>query len=237
MTVIQRERPAAEAWVGPLPDIETAPDSIAELLSRARTEIAAGEKSLRKAAEYIVAAHAKGATQTAIAKELVKSQPWVARLLKWYRGGCIGEPFGRSHHRERERADYYPRNNQDLCEDDQARLKSAHAAAWKKDRKFLLDKFIEELNRRVAAEKRVRRLEEENLKRLMADMQSGTQRPAVKEKVLGSNDRKRLIKLLGMLRSNVEGEVANAARMADDLRDRLKLTWADLIVAAKDDAT
>ena len=234
MTVIQKERPAAVPPLG----LEAAPDSITELLSCARTEIAAGKEWYRKAAGYIAAAQAQGATQASIAKELGKSQPWVARLLRWHREGCVGEAFGRGHHRERERADYYPGNNQDLSEDDQAQVKAAQAAARKKDRKFLFDMFIDEMNRRVEAEKKVKRLEAENLKLLMANLQSGTQRPAAKAapavSPIDHDTRDRLVKFLGMLGSNGDGEVVNAARMAEDLRRTLKLTWPDLIVAAKD---
>lgn len=238
MTVMQKERPAAQAWAAPPADLETAPDSIPELLSLAKTEIAAGEKSMRKAAEYIAAAQAKGARQTAIARELGKSQSWVNRLLRWHSEGCIGDAFGRSHHRERERAGYYPGNNQDLSDDDQARLKAAKVAARKKDRKFLLDKFIEEWKRRIEAEKRVTELQAENLKLLIANLQSGTSPPAAKAVPPGisldRDTRDRLVKFLGMMGSSGDGEVVNAARMAEDLRRKLKLTWPDLIVAAKD---
>ena len=236
MTVIHRERtsPATEAWAAPPPDV--APASIAELLSCAKTEIAAGEKSMRRAAEYIAAAQAKGAKQTAIAKELGKSQSWVNRLLRWHGEGCIGDAFGRSHHRER--VNYYPGNNSELSEDDQARVKAAQAAAWKKDRKFLLEMFFKEMNRAGEAQERVKQLEAEKFKRLMADLQSETQRPAakaepaVKAKPIDHEFRDRLVKLLGMLGSSGDGEVVNAARMAEDLRLKLKLTWPDLIVAA-----
>jgi hypothetical protein len=41
----------------------------------------------------------------------------------------------------------------------------------------------------------------------------------------------RLVKLLGLLSSAHDGEVANAGRMADQLIRRYGLTWADIIAA------
>ena len=117
-------------------------------------------------------------------------------------------------------------------------LKAAQAAAWKKDRKFLLEMFFKEMNCAGEAQERVKQLEAEKFKRLMADLQSETQRPAakaepaVKAKPIDHEFRDRLVKLLGMLGSSGDGEVVNAARMAEDLRLKLKLTWPDLIVAA-----
>jgi hypothetical protein len=228
MTVIQKERvrPAAEAWVGPAPNIETAPDSITELLSLAKTEIAWGERSMRRAAEYVAAAQAKGAKQTLIAKELGKSQPWVARLLRWQREGCVGDAFGPGHHRERV---IITPGNIDLSDEDRARLKSARSAAWKKDRKFLLDMFMKEMDMRVRAQEETERLRHEFERR----SHSFSLHQAAKSQTLCTADRKRIIKLLGMLGSGADGEVVNAARMAEDLRDRLGLTWNDIIVAPK----
>jgi hypothetical protein len=45
--------------------------------------------------------------------------------------------------------------------------------------------------------------------------------------------RERLVKLLDKLGSDDEGERANAARMADDLRKSLRLTWSNLIVPCR----
>jgi hypothetical protein len=65
----------------------------------------------------------------------------------------------------------------------------------------------------------VRRLQEENdnlrlkLERLFA----------------GCIDRVKLAKILGMLGSSQEGEVLNAARAAEEMRQRASLTWEDLL--------
>jgi hypothetical protein len=68
--------------------------SVAEHLSCAKRDIAAGDKSLRSAADHIAAAKEGGATQADVASTVGKSQPWVSRLLKWRDGGFKdGGPF------------------------------------------------------------------------------------------------------------------------------------------------
>jgi hypothetical protein len=47
--------------------------------------------------------------------------------------------------------------------------------------------------------------------------------------VLDPEDQKRLVKLLGMLSSDREGERSNAGRMADDLLRKNGLRWDDVI--------
>jgi hypothetical protein len=68
-------------------------------------------------------------------------------------------------------------------------------------------------------EEDVRRLQEEN------DMLRGRF-----DRVLASAvDRAKLAKILGMLGSSQDGEVLNAARMAEDMRQQANLTWEDLL--------
>src|SRR6476620_1467546 len=68
--------------------------SVAEHLSCAKRDIAAGDKSLRSAADHIAAAIEHGATQADVASTVGKSQPWVNRLLKWRSSGFKdGGPF------------------------------------------------------------------------------------------------------------------------------------------------
>lgn len=68
----------------------------AELLSRAKTQIEAGESSMREAAEALALAQRDfSASQREIAKAVGRSVSWVNRLLKWQRSGykeC--SPFG-----------------------------------------------------------------------------------------------------------------------------------------------
>jgi hypothetical protein len=49
---------------------------------------------------------------------------------------------------------------------------------------------------------------------------------------LSDDDRLMLVKLLGMLGSDHDGEVVNAARQIEKLRRQIGLTWDELIVAA-----
>jgi hypothetical protein len=51
-------------------------------------------------------------------------------------------------------------------------------------------------------------------------------------KKLGEHDRSTLVRVLGMLGSSSDNEVLVAGRKAEALRQRLGLTWDDLIVAA-----
>ena len=76
----------------------------AELFSRAKTAIGAGESSLREAAEALALAQEDfNATQREIAAAVGKSLAWVNRLLQWQREGCQGTPFGPGSKAGRER--------------------------------------------------------------------------------------------------------------------------------------
>lgn len=71
--------------------------AITKLLDKAKDAIAAGESSLRKAAELIAQAQDAGAKQRQIAKRVGKSQSWVHQLLAWRKAGYSGGAFERSH--------------------------------------------------------------------------------------------------------------------------------------------
>jgi hypothetical protein len=76
------------------PSQDAPPLSIAELLTRARSNIESGETRLHAAARDIAAAYEQGATQCEIAEAVAKSQAWVCGLLKWRRSGWADTPFG-----------------------------------------------------------------------------------------------------------------------------------------------
>jgi len=206
--------------------------SVSYLLAKAKEALAVpGSDSPRNAAKYISAAHEQGASQRDIAKRLGKSGAWVNRLLTWQRGGFAGDPFGAGHHTERA---FTPTGEQNLSRDDRARIAAAQAAAKKKDRDYLLQEFIkaatgwrEAINAQREAERRLREYETRGFRL----------HPATQLIAIDRESRDRLTKLLGMLGSSGDGEVVNAARMAEDLRRRLKLTWPDLIIACAGDAT
>jgi hypothetical protein len=71
-----------------------------ELLQKAKAAIASGEKNFREAAEYIANAQRQGVSQRFIAGEIGKSVGWVNGLLKWRRGGYIGDAFDRAHRKK-----------------------------------------------------------------------------------------------------------------------------------------
>ena len=77
---------------------------IRDLLNKAKRAIAAGESSLRQAAELIAKAQSQGATQREIAKRVGKSPSWVNGLLRWHRAGGKGSPFGPQSKAQRTRA-------------------------------------------------------------------------------------------------------------------------------------
>jgi hypothetical protein len=66
----------------------------ANLFSRAKDAIEAGDQSLKEAAEALALAQDFKATQREIAGAVGKSVAWVNRLLQWRRQGFVGTPFG-----------------------------------------------------------------------------------------------------------------------------------------------
>jgi hypothetical protein len=76
----------------------------AELFSRAKDAIAAGDQSLHDAAEALdLAREDFKASQREIADAVGKSVAWVNRLLQWRRQGFVGTPFGPGSKARRER--------------------------------------------------------------------------------------------------------------------------------------
>jgi hypothetical protein len=67
----------------------------ADLFSRAKAAIEAGDQSLHDAAEALALAQEDfKASQRDIADAVGKSVAWVNRLLQWRRQGYVGTPFG-----------------------------------------------------------------------------------------------------------------------------------------------
>jgi hypothetical protein len=68
----------------------------ADLLTRAKAAIEAGDRSLREAAEVLaIAQELHDASQVEMARAVGKSETWVSRLLRWRRLGYRDEsPFG-----------------------------------------------------------------------------------------------------------------------------------------------
>jgi hypothetical protein len=68
----------------------------ADLLSRAKVAIEAGDQSMRAAAEALsIAQELHGASQAEMARAVGKSEAWISRLLQWRREDYEAEsPFG-----------------------------------------------------------------------------------------------------------------------------------------------
>lgn len=76
----------------------------ADLFSRAKDAIEAGDQSLHAAAEALALAQEDfKASQREIAEAVGKSVAWVNRLLQWQRQGYVGTPFGPGSRARRER--------------------------------------------------------------------------------------------------------------------------------------
>lgn len=144
--------------------------SVAEHLSLAKRDIAAGDASLRSAAEHIAAAVEAGARQADIAATVNKSQSWICRLLAWRANNFVAAgPFADDSKAKRQRAKYAAPNNS-------------------KPKKATLDRA----------------------------------------------SRDTLVKSLGMLGSDHDGEVLAAARTVERLRRKFGVTWEQLVVEASE---
>ena len=198
--------------------------SVAVLLSRANASIARGEKALRDAAEDIAAAHAQGASQRQIAAAIGKSPAWVNRVLAWRREGFVGEAFGPAHHRER-RIDVHPGKHKPQASgaaESPADDGKAEAAA-----QGAINTYWEVYWTHQAETERLR-AETERMRSQRESLLSGEGKP------IDYGTRRVLVKSLGMLGSDQDGEVLNAARLIEKHRRRLNAAWDELIIPAAD---
>jgi hypothetical protein len=207
--------------------------SVAEHLSLAKRDIANGYNSLRSASEHIAAAIKTGATQADAAARIGKSQPWVNRLLLWRSGGFKdGGPFAADHAKEKiSRANKSAKPNSKSnktksdarARADQAKAEAAEARAEQARAKH------------AANEARAKaRAERERTKAEWAKSFRDTFNGGDNTASIHSSDRNKMVKALGMLGSDHDGEILNAARMVERLRCKLNTTWDLLIVTASD---
>jgi hypothetical protein len=207
--------------------------SVAALLSRAKTSIAAyynGVNSLRSAAEDVAAAKAQGATQSEIADALGKSQPWVNRLLQWRKGGYQDTAFGPESKAKRERSASYQapdKSSKKPKQSSEARFNAEAAKAKAEAAKAKAD-AARARSEHAKAKAEAKRAAYE----AWHDAYGGRR----ERKVMDAKARDTLVKALGMLGSDSDGEVLNAARVAEKQRRKLGLTWDDIIVAAATEA-
>jgi hypothetical protein len=202
--------------------------SVAEHLSIAKGDVAAGESRLRNAAEHIAAAIEAGATQRDAAATIGKSAAWINALLKWRTDGFKETPFGPESKKKRTRVQS-PEHKKAKDAKSEARAKADQAKAEAAKARAEAAKAKADAN---AARARAR-AEQERTKQKMHDRYSRVFNGDDNEPAnLDSTSRNRLVKFLGMLGSDQPGERANAAKMADDLRKKLNLSWDQLIVQA-----
>jgi hypothetical protein len=200
-----------------------------DLLDEAKQAIANGEASLQRAAECIAKAQARGATQRQIAEAVGKSAAWVNQLLKWRAAGYGQTAFGpakaaqRAAFRQSERAKKSKpkRTTPEQAEAERAKAQAQKAKADAAKAKADAAKAKAEARR---AREETKRAEREAYANFFAGL-----RP---KREIHSGDRTLLVKALGMLGSDQDGEVLNAARMAEKLRRKLGMSWEELLISA-----
>lgn len=74
------------------------------------------------------------------------------------------------------------------------------------------------------AREEAKRAEQEAYANMFADFRQ--------QREIHSSDRTQLVKILGMLGSDRDGEVLNAGRHAERLRRKLNMSWHELVIAA-----
>jgi hypothetical protein len=200
--------------------------TVADYLEHTKGCIASGENSMREAAEHIAQAMRldNKLTQRAVAERIGKSAAWVNGLIRWKFEGYKSEtPFGPQAKASRKKA--------------AAVQATKHAPEKVTPEKLLRDKARAERDaaKANASEARAKAAEAKH-KAEQAKLEADAERlraDRLKSKGIADisyEDRDRLVKFLGMLGSEHDGERASAARMADDLRQSLDLSWENLIV-------
>jgi hypothetical protein len=107
--------------------------AVLEHLSAATRDIAAGDKSLRSAAEHVAAAVDLGASQRDVAATVGKSAAWVNRLLLWRSNSYVASgPFADDNKAKKKRAAFSQTKRSKLKADkptSEARAKADQAKA------------------------------------------------------------------------------------------------------------
>jgi len=172
-----------------------------EAIASAAEVIKTSDRTLRLAADYLAFAEEKGATQRKMAEGIGKSAAWVNRLLQWRRDGYSeNTPFG-AQSRERDE-----RHDERTREQEHARTRSGP----KHD-----DGVKDERARRDKARAYEARVEAEVRARMAEAFGRAAQ--------LDEATRRKFVGCLGLLGSDKDGEVLNAARKVEKTRQRLNL--------------
>ena len=217
---------------------------IENLLSNAKAEIVSAEQVLavadetatqhyRAAADRIADAQKQGASQRKIAKEVGKSLGWVNRLQRWRKEGYLDSPFGpqssAARLRKKKRSGATEQHHNGSASPEKNGQADGEGGSAKANKDKMAEAKAEA--RKAKAEAEEAKAEAEKWK-ARAKAQAASSGASVAANV-EAEDRDRLVKLLGMLGSDQDGECVSAARKAEKLRKRLGLTWNDLIVPAQ----
>jgi type IV secretory pathway VirB10-like protein len=210
--------------------------TIDELLSRAKQAIESGEKSMRTAAEDIVAAQLLGATQRQIARAIGKSAAWVNRLLRWRESGYRDQTaFGPQSKASRQRAKHRvqsPERKKDkpATTSEQAQAATAQARAATAKAEAAKARAGAQKAKADAAKARAEARKAKEQAKANESFSFGAFGAATRK--LEAHQRDLLVKLLGMLGSAHAGERSNAANLVERKRVSLGMTWDELIVPA-----
>jgi hypothetical protein len=211
--------------------------SVTEHLAAAKLDIAAGDESLRSAAEHVAAAIELGASQRDVAATVGRSAAWVNRLLLWRTSGFTASgPFAADHKAKKQRDAFSQAKRSDpklkseaRAKADQAKAEAAQAKAEAAKAKAEAAKAkheAAEAKAKADAEHERRRSEE------FWDKVRGTRRSPSGKASISTSDRDMLVKCLWLLSSDQDGEVLSAAHQAERIRCKLKTGWDELIVIA-----
>lgn len=207
---------------------------VTPLLERAKRAVASGEGHLRAAAEDIAAAQEQGATQRQIAEAVGKSAAWVNRLLKWRQSGYQdGTAFGPQAKASRQRARVHSPERKPATTSEQAQATAARARAEQAKAEAQKAKADAQRAKADAAKAKAKAREARaNEKAREHDFFRGVFGAGTAKKKIHSRPRELLIKALGMLGSDHEGERANAGLVVEKQRRKLGMTWDELIISA-----
>lgn len=211
--------------------------TVDDLLRDARTAIGAGETHLHQAAEDIAAAADRGASQRKIADAVGKSAAWVNGLLQWRLGGYKDTAFGPQSAAKRasvettkqgkSKAEKPKLDRKPATDGEKTRAQTTRAEAEKA-------KAEAATARAKAAEAKAKAAEEKSkARKAKAERDEAFARAwelrGAKPAAIDKASRSLLVKFLGMLGSDHQGERDNAGVKAEALRKKCGISWDQLI--------
>jgi hypothetical protein len=230
------------AWKKQLEQAEGSADLVKKFLSEAKQEILSAEQLLAKAdetanqhyrvaADRIADAQKQKASQRQIAKDIGKSAAYVNQLSRWRKDGYLDSPFG-----PQSKAARLRKKKRSVAPEHDQKESASGKNDPQADDEGAGTKVNKEKKAEVQAEVRKAKAEAEKAK-ADADKWKKKAKAAAQGSAPVPNfdpdDRDRLVKFLGMLGSDQDGERLNAAHKAEKLRIGLGVGWDELIVPAR----